>query len=108
VLENSETNSLQDGDQAQQVGQHHRVTFGCCGQVFTNDFVDDNCVTKNTYGLDVFKKAADNMEQHSLKQMIGDALDSMQACEDFIEMVKLKNGRPCHHSRQDERFTAVL
>jgi len=46
-----------------------------------------------------FKNAKDDAEVGSIMQMIADALDCMQQCQDFIEMSELKDGRPFHNAR---------
>jgi hypothetical protein len=73
------------------VRQWHQVIFGCCGQSFTDKHVDGNSVPKSTYGFDVFQNIVDEKEQCTIKQMLGDSIDRMQECEDYIKGVLLNN-----------------
>jgi hypothetical protein len=101
VLQHGETNSLQDGDQAVAVRQWHQVIFGC-GQSFTDKHVDGNSAPKSTYGFDDFQNIVDEREQLTIKQMLGDSVNNMQECEDYIEGVLLNNAQSFNHSAQEE------
>jgi hypothetical protein len=84
--------------------QNRRVIFSCCGQAFSTEYVDGHCAPRCTYGLHVFDKNKDKEERDLMKAMIADALDCMQKCEDYIEIVELKNPLPFSDPRRDERF----
>jgi hypothetical protein len=51
----------------------------------------------------------DDAAFHSLvKQMLADAFDRMQMCEDEIETTKLKNPLPFNHKGRDELFAKYV
>jgi hypothetical protein len=51
----------------------------------------------------------DDAAFHTLvKQMLVDAFDRMQTCEDKIETLKLKNSLPFNHKGHDELFTKYV
>ena len=83
-----------DGEPAAEPVQRHRVTFGCCGQAFSVEYIEGHCAPKSTYGFGVFDKIEDEEERALIKQMLADAFDCMQQCEDHIEQFKLKNPLP--------------
>jgi hypothetical protein len=55
---------------------------------------DTGCAPKSTYGFGVFDKIEDKQEIALIKQMLADAFDCMQQCEDHIKQFKLKNLLP--------------
>jgi hypothetical protein len=83
----------------------HRVTIGCCGQPFCDEYIEGYCGPKSTYGFGVFDKIEDEEERALIKQMLANAFDGMQhQCEDHIEQIKLKNLLPFSDTHQDEHF----
>jgi hypothetical protein len=79
--------------------------FGCCSQAFPDKYIEGHCAPKSTYGFAVFDKIEDAQERALIKQMLANAFDCMQQCEDHIEQLKLKNLLPFSDPHQDDHFT---
>jgi hypothetical protein len=94
-----------DGEPTAEPVQCLQVMFGCCGQAFSNEYVEGHCAPKSTYGFGVFDKIEDEEERALIKQMLANAFDCMQQCEDHIEQIKLKNLLPLSDPHQYEHFT---
>jgi hypothetical protein len=65
--------------------------MGCCGQSYTDESVQGHTMHKSTYGTDIFNKVQDEDERWSIKEILANALDSMQDYHDYTEM---KLGEP--------------
>jgi hypothetical protein len=65
--------------------------FGCCGQAYSDEYIEGHHTPKSTYSLDVIDKIEDEKERALIKQMLADALNCMQQCEDHIKQFKLNN-----------------
>jgi hypothetical protein len=87
-----------------QLVQHCHVTFGCCGQNFSEEYVDNGSGKDVTYGFGMFEEEDDAAFRSLVKQMLADAFDRMQMCEDEIETTKLKKPLPFNHKGRDELF----
>jgi hypothetical protein len=57
-----------------------------------------------TYGFSMFEEEDDAAFCTLVKQMLVDAFDWMQMCEDEIETLELKNLLPFNHKGRDELF----
>jgi hypothetical protein len=92
------------GEPMDQPVQRHRVTFGCCGQNFSEEDVDNGSGKDVTYGFGMFEEEDDAAFRSLVKQMLADVFDRMQMCEDEIETTKLKNPLPFNHKGRNELF----
>jgi hypothetical protein len=126
VLRYSEQNLLRDGElknpaksnglESDDAGgepmdkpvQHHRLMFGCRGQNFSEEYVDNGSGKDVTYGFGVFEEEDDAVFRTMVKQMLADAFDRMQLCKDEIETLKLKNPLPFDHKGRDELFAKYV
>jgi hypothetical protein len=89
--------------------QHHRLTFGCCGQNFSEEYVDNGSGKDVTYGFGMFEEEEDDAAFRTLvKQMLVEAFDRMQMCEDKIETLELKNPLPFNHKGRDKLFAKYV
>jgi hypothetical protein len=87
-----------------QLVQRRHVTFGCCGQNFSEEYVDNGSGKDVTYGFGMFEEEDDAAFHSLVKQMLADVFDRMHMCEDEIETTKLKNPLPFNHKGCDELF----
>ena len=90
-----------------------RVQFGCAGQKYSRKTTGDNSPAKPmpTYGLDVFEKCDQDFtaeECDNVRAMVADILDSMQRCENHIELEKLKNPPPFNFSLRYQEYAMPL
>jgi hypothetical protein len=88
--------------------QHHCLTFGCCGQNFSEEYVNNGSGKNVTYGFGVFEEEDDATFHTLVKQMLADAFNRMQMCEDEIETSELKNPLPFNHKGCDELFAKYV
>jgi hypothetical protein len=88
--------------------QRRCVTFGCCGQNFSEEYVDNGSGKDVTYGFGVFEEEDDAAFDSLVKQMLADAFDRLQMCEDEIETMKLKNPLPFNHKGRNELFAKFV
>jgi hypothetical protein len=88
--------------------QRRRVTFGCCGQNFSEEYVDNGSGKDVTYGCGMFEEEDDAAFHSLVKQMLADAFNRMQMCEDEIETTNLKNPLPFNHKGRDELFAKFV
>jgi hypothetical protein len=88
--------------------QRRRVTFGCCGQNFSEEYVDNGSGKDVTYGFGVFEEEDDAAFHSLVKQMLADAFKRMQMCEDEIETTKLKNPLPFNHKGRNKLFAKYV
>jgi hypothetical protein len=88
--------------------QRRRLTFGCCGQNFSKEYVNNGSGKDATYSFGVFEEEDDAAFCTLVKQMLVDAFDRMQMCEDEIETLKLKNLLPFNHKGRDELFAKYV
>jgi hypothetical protein len=88
--------------------QRRRVMFGCCGQNFSEEYVDNGSGKDVTYGFGMFEEEDDAAFCSLVKQMLADAFDTMQMCEDEIETAKLKNPLPFNHKGRDKLFAKYV
>jgi hypothetical protein len=103
------SNGLESDDAGRdQPVQHCRVMFGCCGQNFSEEYVDNGSGKYVTYGFGMFEEEDDAAFRSLVKQMLADAFDRMQMCEDEIETTKLKNPLPFNHKGCDELFAKYV
>jgi hypothetical protein len=58
--------------------QCHCLTFGCCGQNFSKEYVDNGSGKDVTYGISMFEEEDDAAFHTLVKQMLADAFDRMQ------------------------------
>ena len=96
------------GEPINEPKQRRRLTFGCCGQNFSEEYVDGGSGRDVTYGFGVFDEEEDADFCNLVKQMLADAFDRMQMCEDEIETLKLKNPLPFNHKGCDELFAKYV
>jgi hypothetical protein len=73
------------GEPMDQLVQCCCVTFGCCGQNFSEEYVDNGSGKDVTYGFGVFEEEDDAAFHSLVKQMLADMFDRLQMCEDEIE-----------------------
>jgi hypothetical protein len=124
VLEHGESNVARDGDlkhndrsvaddvdgdatrdpKGTKPIQCRQVTFGCCGQAYSEEYVEGHCAPKSTYGFGVFDKVENEEKRESIKTMVGSLFNCMQECEDYIETVELNNSLPFYHKGRDKHF----
>jgi hypothetical protein len=91
-----------------ELAHHPHLTFGCCGQNFSKEYVNNGSVKDVTYGFGVFEEEDDAAFRTLVKQMLVDAFNRMQMCEDEIETLNLKNLLPFNHKGHDELFAKYL
>jgi hypothetical protein len=96
------------GEPMDQPVQRCRVTFGCCRQNFSEEYVDNGSGKDVTYGFGMFEEEDDAAFHSLVKQMLANAFDRMQMCEDEIETTKLKNPLPFNHKGHDELFAKFV
>jgi hypothetical protein len=82
--------------------------FGCCGQNFSEEYVDNGSGKDVTYRFGVFEEEDDAAFHSLVKQMLADAFDRMQMCENEGETMKLKNPLPFNHKGRDELFAKYV
>jgi hypothetical protein len=104
ILQHRCSNSLRDGNHAEESGQCCRVFMGCCGQAYTEETIQGNKVPKAVYGVNIFNEIEDVEECTSLKAMIADMLDCMQQLFDYIKAKKLANLLPFNDQPHLEHF----
>jgi hypothetical protein len=88
--------------------QRHCLTFGCCGQNFSEEYVDNGSGKYVTYSFSMFEEEDDATFCTLVKQMLADAFDRMQMCEDEIETLELKNLLPFNHKGCNKLFTKYV
>jgi hypothetical protein len=88
--------------------QCHCLMFGCCGQNFSERYVNGGSGKDVTYHFGVFEEEEDAAFHTLVKQMLVDAFNRMQMCEDEIETLKLKNPLPFNHKGHDELFAKYV
>jgi hypothetical protein len=88
--------------------QRRHLMFGCCGQNFSEEYVDSGSGKDVTYGFGMFEKEDDATFRTLVKQMLADVFDMMQMCEDEIETLELKNLLPFNHKGHDKLFAKYV
>jgi hypothetical protein len=88
--------------------QHRHLTFGCCRQNFSEEYVDNGSGKDVTYGFGMFEEEDDAAFRTLVKQMLADAFDRMQMCEDEIETLELKNLLPFNQKGHNELFAKYV
>jgi hypothetical protein len=79
--------------------QHHQVTFGCCSQASSEEYVEGHCAPKSTYSFEVFNKVEDKEKSEKIKTMVGDQLI---ACKSARITSRQSNLKTCCHSTTKE------
>jgi len=109
VLQHGEVNGKRDGlEPSECLDQSRRISFGCCGQGWADEYLEGHKLPLATYGSKYFDAITNEDERSMVVSYVGETLVAMQRFMDHIERVKLGKGKPFNSERRNQCFSDKL